>query len=365
MWSHVFDPTYQGWRSPRPNDDWNQETEFKYRQLVLDDIKQDIVVIGLKDHLTAGNFNPWVEKQANLMTYFGDLFDYYSNKQFVLLTSLENLDTYLTNKNLHIVPWGGDITNQQQEYRAIDPILEKNLDSTVNFLSLNRGKRSHRAMSVCMQYGLGLQDHGLISCIFQDELENLFGYTNWQFTPEQQSIKQLLDNGFDLLKNAKLLINDDNQIYPDTDPNNNVYNFTKKLSAYYQNTFVEIISETSYTEAAFNLTEKTLNSIYGCSFPILLSSKGAVGFLRDMGLDMFDDIVDHSYDTIENPIDRMYRALVDNQELLTNNQMIKQLWLDNQHRFIKNVDFVKNNMYNFYADRAEQKMTAISNLLNE
>jgi hypothetical protein len=109
-------------------------------------------------------------------------------------------------------------------------------------------------------------------------------------------------------------------------------------------------------EKCYNLTEKTLNSIYGCCFPILLCSQGSVDFLRKMGMDMFDDIVDHSYDAIENPEDRLYRAIIDNIELLTNNQKTKDLWKTNKFRFIKNVDFAKTTLYNFYSSRAEQLM---------
>ena len=45
----------------------------------------------------------------------------------------------------------------------------------------------------------------------------------------------------------------------------------------------------------------------------------------DMGIDVFDDIIDHSYDVIENPIDRIYQAITKNKELLTNNQYVKDL----------------------------------------
>jgi hypothetical protein len=123
------------------------------------------------------------------------------------------------------------------------------------------------------------------------------------------------------------------------------------LIHYYRETFVEVITETSYTEQCFNLTEKTLNSIYGKSFPILISSPGVVAFLRTMGMDVFDDIIDHSYDTIENPVDRIYQAVHSNIELLTNNIRTKELWKQQEHRFIKNIDFAKTSLYNFYTQR--------------
>lgn len=42
---------------------------------------------------------------------------------------------------------------------------------------------------------------------------------------------------------------------------------------------------------------------------LLFSVQGAVQYLRDMGFDVLDDVVDHRYDTIENPIDRQVEIL--------------------------------------------------------
>ena len=182
--------------------------------------------------------------------------------------------------------------------------------------------------------------------MFKDKVDDLFSYTNWKV-----SRPELYVEGFQKFKSSTLLLNDDFQIY-DNYNNDNVSNFRNKLSNYYRDTFVEIISETSYTEYCFNLTEKTLNSVYGASFPILLCSKGSVQFLRQMGLDMFDDIVDHSYDTIDDPAIRLETAITKNLKLLTDNARTKQLWTQNLDRFKNNIDFCQKRMYNYYNSRS-------------
>ena len=358
-WTLTLDPDYYfSWI-----DDYgvlHRETEMVYRKLLQEDIKQDIVVMGIKDHMTSNGFNPWVDDMPIVADYLSGLFNFYSEKQFVLITSLENLDYYIKNPNVSIVPWGGDITNQQAEYTALDPVLDKNFDSKITYLSLNRNQRPQRALSVALQYGLGLQKHSLISCMFKDRIDDLVSYAGWPFTEEQQHIKDLMTSGAKKFKRSKLQLNDDPDIYY-WGNNDNVTNFKNRLTPYYKNTFVEIVSETSFGEATFLLTEKTLNSIYGCNFPIILCSKGTVAFLRSMGMDMFDDIIDHSYDSIDNPIDRLYTAITANKKLLTNNQRTKQLWQDNQHRFVNNVAFAKNTLYNFYSQRAEETMIKVVN----
>lgn len=320
------------------------ETELTYRQLLLSNITSNLIVMGIKDHLTSGDFNPVLHSKPVIVGYLENLFEYYDDKKFILFTSVENLESYIQNKNVILIPWGGDITNQQSNYINLEPVLEKNLDSNYTFLSLNRNIRSHRAMLVSLLYGLNLEEHGLISCMFKNSITDLYEYTKW---PEQDIYKQ----GFAKFKDSQLALNDDQDIYNNGN-NDNVGNFKNKLTPYYQNIFVEIITETSYTESCYNLTEKTLHSIYGCCFPILLCSKGSVSFLRSMGMDMFDDVVDHSYDSIEDPTDRMYKAVTDNLELLTNNQKTKELWQTHRHRFVDNVAFAKTTMYNFYTTRA-------------
>jgi hypothetical protein len=375
IWSPILDPTYRERKITEAGyhdkdgtwfDEhhyWVPEHEFVYRQMIIDNLNSDTIVLGVKDHLTPYQFNPWTESQPTMARYLEGLFEYYENKKFILFTSMENLKPYISATNVSIVPWGGDITNQQSEYKKLEPLTNKNLNSKYNYLSLNRNPRSHRAMSASLLHGLGIQDHGLISCMFTDKIDDIFEYTGWQFTDSQNEIKSTIDTGFKLLKNNKCLLTDKWEIYTETS-NDNVSNFKNKLSNYYADTFVEIIAETSYTEVAYNLTEKTLNSIYGYNFPIVLCSAGSVEFLRSMGMDVFDDIIDHSYDKIENPIDRLYCAISNNLEILTNNNRVKELWAKNQHRFANNVDFAKNKLYNFYATRAENLFLKVKNDFN-
>jgi len=368
IWSPVLDPKFK--RVEFRNEHWHdkdeygqeryntrsfeviKESEILYRNMILEEIKNRIVIIGVKDHLTSGHYNPWKENIPNMAKNLGYLFEEFNDKKFIFLTSLENIEQYYNYPNLHIIPWGGDITNQMLEYKALDPITEKDMDSPYTFVSLNRGLRYPRAMLISLLYGLGLEKNGMISCMFQKKIKNLFKETNWQTREDQLNIRDLLENGFKKFKKSKLLINDDEDIYGKSH-NDNVSNFKNSLTSYYKQTFVELIGETSYTEPAFNITEKTLNSIYAYNFPIMISSKGSVKFLRDIGIDVFDDIVDHSYDLIDNPIDRMYRAIVDNKNLLSDIDNTKKLWIDSKDRFARNVEFAKKDLYEFYTRRAE------------
>ena len=351
LWATTLNPHYQygEWNN---DGEWVLQTADDYRNLLENSIKSDLVVIGLKDHLTSVVFGKQ-HTVPDIVEYLIKLLQNHSGKKFIILTSVEGLDTYLKTPNVSIIPWGGDITNHQKEYKTVSPILEKNLDSSRTFLSLNRNRRTHRAMSLSFLHELGYQKHGLISCMFKESITDVMEYTNWEV-----SKPDLYSSGWNKLLTSTDLLTDSSDIY-ENDNNDNVTNFKNKLSNYYRETFVEIINETSYTEKCYNLTEKTLNSIYGCCFPILLCSKGSVEFLRSIGLDMFDDIVDHGYDTIDDPAKRLEYAITQNKELLTNNTRTKALWIKNKARFENNVDFCRERLYNYYSDRARKMLDGI------
>ena len=346
MWSACVDPNHDR-ISHFVGPFQYYENEIVYRNALMSNIKNDLIVIGIKDHLTSLDFNPWTQTKPDIVKYIDEMFNYYRDKKFIVFTSMENLEYYITSPNVNLVPWGGDIVNHKSAYEKLDVGIEKNFDSSYTFLSLNRSARAHRIILVSLLYGLNLQNFGLISCMFKNNVDVV---PAWPLG----SIEDLITSGFKTLKQSELLLNDDKDTYGNA-TNANVTNFKGSLINYYQQTFVEIISETSCTESAFNLTEKTLHSVYGQCFPILISSPGTVKFLRDMGLDVFDDIIDHSYDSVENPVDRIYQAITSNLRLLTDIDYTKSVWKENKHRFIKNIDFVKTDMYNFYTNRTIEK----------
>jgi|10_taG_2_1085330.scaffolds.fasta_scaffold19460_3 hypothetical protein len=62
------------------------------------------------------------------------------------------------------------------------------------------------------------------------------------------------------------------------------------------NAYIDLVTETE-GEIQFN-TEKPLNSFLSLQFPIIFGYKGIVEYYRKLGFDMFDDIIDHSYDNM-------------------------------------------------------------------
>lgn len=296
----------------------------------------DIVVLFVKDHFRISTRESWVNPLPELTKYFRNLFTFYPNKKFILVTSLENLHKEIVNDNCTIIPMGGDITNQIDSYMNFMPDVNKNAEAK-NFVSLNRGSRNHRLYLVSALYGRGLDEYGNISylsSLHQDSLSNIIPYD--YLTDNKYQLANIGYDRYSLVKEQK--VEDSNDIYGLH--NDNLTNFKESLQPKYNNSVVEFVSETSYNESSFNITEKTIHFIYGANFPIMISSPGTVDFLRNMGLDMFDDIIDHSYDNISDPASRINAAIDLNLDILTSSNLVKT-WNKHKYRIDNNISFVR------------------------
>jgi hypothetical protein len=96
---------------------------------------------------------------------------------------------------------------------------------------------------------------------------------------------------------------------------------------------INIVLETSFEnifpDSGWNryfYTEKTGKAFFLEQVPLFLAKQGYVAVLRNLGFDVFDDIVDHSYDQVEDPEERI-------QVLAQECQRLSNLGLDH----IKNI----------------------------
>ena len=113
-------------------------------------------------------------------------------------------------------------------------------------------------------------------------------------------------------------------------------------------TYVGVISESSIGELEFD-TEKCMKPFYNLQFPIILGYDGIVDKLRNLGFDMFDDIINHSYDKShdggswddikhEVAFFKVNKILIELKKL--NDINIHQLYLKQKDRLIKNQELV-------------------------
>ena len=105
----------------------------------------------------------------------------------------------------------------------------------------------------------------------------------------------------------------------------------------FKNSYVNIVTETDFSEDVIHITEKSLKPFYYYQLPIFVAPHNHLSELRKIyGFDMFDDIIDHSYDSEEDPLIRM-KLIFKQLELIKNNpDVIKDFYVMFKDRFINN-----------------------------
>lgn len=105
----------------------------------------------------------------------------------------------------------------------------------------------------------------------------------------------------------------------------------------FETSCVSVITEPAYYERETIVTEKTLMAIYGGTIPIWMGGWRIPDYMQLQGFDIFDDIVNHSYQSLPDPEQRCRSAIMDNIHLLHEPVSVDHARL--QH----NLDLVKSN----------------------
>jgi len=289
-----------------------------------------------------------------------DVFDYleqeHPDKHFFFFSDYVEPYLVVNKKNITNLTWSG-LTYRHEEYKQIKPVTEKNFLGK-HVVCLNRLMRMHRIVLLSYLYAKKYNKHIHLTALKLPNKSNksFMDQVDWNFTPDLFDIRDECIQGYDLLCKD---IDNLTGIEPYKVLNNSEYvveycnteNFEKNLRKIYLNSVVEIITESTYILPTGFPTEKYLHTIYGFNFPIIVSNKGMVKYLRDFGFDMFDDIIDHSYDCIEDNLLRLQQAIELNKEIITNKEFAIEQWHKNKDRFEKNLEFAQNEMCEkFYND---------------
>ena len=106
---------------------------------------------------------------------------------------------------------------------------------------------------------------------------------------------------------------------------------------------VSLITESLGVERATVLTEKTFYSALALTFPIWIGGYQQAKLYQYMGFDIFEDVIDHSYQNHTSLFDRCYHAVNDNIKLLSDLDLAKNLRNKYRHRLRMNQQLAMNN----------------------
>jgi hypothetical protein len=141
--------------------------------------------------------------------------------------------------------------------------------------------------------------------------------------------------------------------------------YTKLLqSTVFEPSCISLITEPTFYERETFMTEKTIMAMYGGTLPIWVGGWGIPKSMRQLGFDVFDDIVDHGYEHMEDPWDRVYHAVEKNLHLLKDIKVTQQFLKNNHDRLQHNVDLINSNVFQKHiTDKIEKYDPATQRLL--
>ena len=153
--------------------------------------------------------------------------------------------------------------------------------------------------------------------------------------------------------------------YLDNVKGGNAEIFFSVLGKYFSASTFSIITEPTFWEKGCMITEKYLMSIYGKCIPIFSGSYGLPDALKQLGFDIFDDVVDHSSQWELHPGLRTLQSLELNKDILLNNRIKKQDYIKRLNNNIEIVRDYKNLAKEILLKFNNKKLLAEhSNLLN-
>jgi hypothetical protein len=212
---------------------------------------------------------------------------------------------------------------------------KKNL--TNRWISLNADTKLHRVMTVCYLLSKEYHENGYITFDMETPpLARHDQYRNFTKIPSYE-LRSSIAVGYVKFKSKSF--NRLNVCNFDKEDDRVADNYNTNLLPVYERIGLEIITGTMFFESIPSLSEKEVQSVYAKNFPIYINGVGTVREIRKLfGIDMFDDVIDHSYDEIENHFERLAAAIDRNEHLLNGSTNIRELWYDNQKRFEDNCE---------------------------
>ena len=113
----------------------------------------------------------------------------------------------------------------------------------------------------------------------------------------------------------------------------------------FEPSLVSLITEPAFRERETIVTEKTIMALLGGTLPIWVGGWRIAGYMQSLGFDVFNDVIDHSYQDLADPWDRCYHAVARNLILLQDPDQAQTFFQNNQHRFQHNLDLVRQNVF--------------------
>ena len=275
-------------------------------------------------------------------------------ESFVKSNNLNASNFYLLNNNSSLHTIESEINLFKTQFlletligEAYSTFNETKLDKKFTFLLHIKHPRPHRLGLLTLLDDNGLLDSNLIDWSFTFKNDTNFDDTvqtnNFLFNQFKQT--SLLDLSEPSLYNSfkKVCICKKSSYY---ELNNHfklsLDSFGKEPYKSYEESYINIVTETYFNEMDIHISEKSFKPFYLNQLPIFLANVNHIKTLkREYGLDLFDDLIDHSYDNEFDNLKRLYMVYNEIKRLSEMSDVVKQYYLDNTDRILNNKNIIK------------------------
>lgn len=216
-----------------------------------------------------------------------------------------------------------------------NPLIDYTQTRENLFLSVNKSMKPHRRyfLSLLMRDNL-LKDINYSALSFEHSSnDKVSSFDTKCFESITNNLERLSAQGFK------------NTIYEnfDTSKIDSDFNFAGEINTLdYSTSFINLVTESVYFSEMIHISEKSFKPFAFYQLPIYISSPHHVKNLKEYyGLDLYDDIIDHSYDLELDDTKRMLMVLDQIKNLHDNKNLVEKYFENNQKRFIKNFEQLK------------------------
>lgn len=211
------------------------------------------------------------------------------------------------------------------------------------FMCRNRGPKDHRiSLIIKLFVTKSIYDFNYSfvpeSTNTRDNLFSLIKYFDISFFKQNQELINDINTNFKI-DDYEVHKNWVNPITGDFQSNQPPIFRIPELPESFENSYVNVVTESIYdtSESAVHITEKSFRPFFYYQFPIFLASPHHVKYLcEEYGFDLFDDIIDHSYDHIFDDKKRMDAVVAEIKRINQNKESFKDYYIKNKDRFLKN-----------------------------
>jgi len=116
-------------------------------------------------------------------------------------------------------------------------------------------------------------------------------------------------------------------------------------SKVFEPSLISLITEPAFLERETIVTEKTLMAMWSGTIPVWVGGWRIADWMRTQGFDVFDDIIDHSYQDLSDPYQRCRLALEKNLTVLQNFDQVQKFVKSNRARFEHNLRLLESNFF--------------------